>query len=161
MLSVLKEKHPELWPFSIARLDYESYNNAPETIPLDITAEHIKKVAARLLGAAGVGGIDGAELRHWLLCFGATSRKLQEAMAKTAAWLANGTLNWVAYRALMSCRLVALDKCPGIHPVGIGSIFLHLLAKILLLLAGGQATKACGNTNLCAGLPAVIEGVVH
>ncbi len=32
---------------------------------------------------------------------------------------------------------------------------------MLLLVTGEQATLACGNTNLCAGLPAGSEGTVH
>ena len=35
------------------------------------------------------------------------------------------------------------------------------MAKTLLLVVGSQATLACGNTNLCAGLLAGIEGAVH
>ena len=35
------------------------------------------------------------------------------------------------------------------------------MSKTLLQVAGGQVTLACGNTNLCAGLPAGIKGVVH
>jgi hypothetical protein len=35
------------------------------------------------------------------------------------------------------------------------------MAKCLLEEIGHQATTACGNRNLCAGLPAGIEGAVH
>jgi hypothetical protein len=34
-------------------------------------------------------------------------------------------------------------------------------AKCVLEACGSQATTACGNLNLCAGLPAGIEGAVH
>ena len=68
---------------------------------------------------------------------------------------------WAAYRAMMACRLVALDKQPGVRPVGIGEIYRRLWAKCLLKVAGSQATAACDNLNLCAGLAAGIEGAVH
>lgn len=61
----------------------------------------------------------------------------------------------------MACRLVALDKLPGVRPVGIGEIYRRLMAKCVLKGIGHQVTTACGNLNLCAGLPAGIEGVVH
>jgi len=61
----------------------------------------------------------------------------------------------------MACRLVALDKQPGVRPIGIGSIFRRLMAKSLIKVIGPQATAACGNFNLCAGLPSGIEGAVH
>ncbi len=159
---MLQEKHPQACWTNISQPgSYKLYNSAPDSLPLDITAEHVEKVAAKLSGAGGVDGIDGVKLKHWLLRFGSTSIALQETMAKTVGWLANDQPPWVAYRALMACRLVALDKQPGTRPVGIGSAFRHLMAKTLLVVAGEQATLACGNTNLCAGLPAGIEGAVH
>jgi hypothetical protein len=62
---------------------------------------------------------------------------------------------------MMACRLVALDKQPGVRPVGIGEIFRRLLAKAILLSVGSEATSSCDNLNLCTGLKARIEGAVH
>jgi hypothetical protein len=42
----------------------------------------------------------------------------------------------------MACRLVALDKQPGVCPVGIGEIYRRLWAKMLLNAIGSQATAA-------------------
>jgi len=114
-----------------------------------------------LLGLAGPGGTDDVRAEGWLLRFGAESEELREALASLTEWLANGHPPWAAYRALMACRLVALDKQPGVRPVGIGEIWRRLMAKCVIAVAGSQATAACGNLNLCAGLPAGIEGAVH
>jgi hypothetical protein len=62
---------------------------------------------------------------------------------------------------MMANRLIALDKQPGTRPVGIGEIYRRLWAKCLLKAIGSQATAACGNHNLCAGLQAGIEGAIH
>ena len=56
---------------------------------------------------------------------------------------------------------MALNKCPGIRPIGISEIWRRLLAKCVLKVAGAEAKDACGNTQLCASLEAGIEGVVH
>ena len=61
----------------------------------------------------------------------------------------------------MSTRLVALDKGPVTSPVGIGKIFRRLWAKVTLEVCGERATMDCGDLNLCAGLPAGIEGAIH
>ena len=61
----------------------------------------------------------------------------------------------------MACRLVALDKKPGVRPVGIGESIRRLLAKCVVKIAGSEAMQAASNLNLCAGLPAGIEGAVH
>ncbi|KAL7519316.1 hypothetical protein ACHAWF_000226 [Thalassiosira exigua] len=44
----------------------------------------------------------------------------------------------------------ALDKQPGVRPLGIGEIWRRAMAK-----------AACGSTQLCAGLEAGIEGAIH
>ena len=57
--------------------------------------------------------------------------------------------------------LVALDKMPGVHPVGIGERLRQALAKLVMRTAGDQANTVCGNLQLCAGLEAGIEGTTH
>ena len=61
----------------------------------------------------------------------------------------------------MSGRLIALDKQPGIRPVGVGETWRRLMAKCLLKLAGPEAKSACGTTQLADGLEAGIEGAIH
>ena len=126
-----------------------------------ITQDDVEAVSSRLSGAAGPGGTDAVELSNWLLRFGRESEALREEMAAWTNWLANTSPPWAAYRALMANRLVALDKQPGTRPVGIGEVYRRLWAKCLLKAIGSQATAACGNYNLCAGLQAGIEGAVH
>ena len=75
--------------------------------------------------------------------------------------MANSSPPWAAYRALMTCRLVVIDKSPGVRPVGIGGVLRQALAKLFMRAAGDQANMACGNLQLCAGLEAGIEGVRH
>ena len=73
----------------------------------------------------------------------------------------NSSPPWAAYCALMTCRLVALDKRPGVLPVSIGEMLCRALAKLVIRASGDQAKMACGNIQLCAGLEAGIEGATH
>ena len=61
----------------------------------------------------------------------------------------------------MACRLVALDKRPGVLLTGIGETLRRSLAKLVITAAGDQAKTACGNLPLCAGLKAGTEGATH
>ena len=61
----------------------------------------------------------------------------------------------------MSSHLVALNKMPGVCPVGIGDTWRHLLTKSILLVCGKDAKEACSTDQLCAGLEAGIEGTIH
>ena len=79
-------------------------------------------------------------------------------VSRQADWMDNSSPPWAAYPALMACRLVALDKSPGVRPVGIWETLRRALAKPVMKAAGYQAKTACGNLQLCAGLGAGIEG---
>ena len=105
-------------------------------VPVDITDDVVLAVAGRLSGGAGPGGTDSISLQHWILRFGAASRALRLIVAEMGEWISNGRPPWAAYRALMSGRLIALDKSPGIRPVGIGETWRRLLAKCLLQVTG-------------------------
>ena len=49
-------------------------------------------------------------------------------------------------------------KEPGTRPVGIGSIWLRGISKLLLAETADEAKSTCGATQLCAGCEAGIEG---
>lgn len=129
-------------------------------VPLCVSGDAITITAAKLNGGAGPSGIDSTDLKNWLLRFGLQSEGLRNEMACWTEWLANGNPPFPAICALMAGRLVALDKQPGVRPIGIGEVFRQLMAKTNVRLTGYQAT-ACGNFNLCAGMQSGIEGAVH
>ena len=68
------------------------------------------------------------DLINWLLCFGCMSEEFRVVVASLADWMANSSPPWAVYRARMACRLVALDKRPGVRPVGIGETLRRALA---------------------------------
>jgi hypothetical protein len=159
VIEVHQSKHPDTQILEASKL--EDYKIAPNFVDLDITEELIKKVAQCLSGSVGPGGADTQAIQHWLLRFGQTSQGLGKAVCEFTDWMANDLLSWVAYRALKAERLVALDKCPGVRPVGIGESWGHLTAKCVLFVAVGEAKEECGMDQLCAGLEAGIEGGIH
>ena len=57
--------------------------------------------------------------------------------------------------------LVALDKLPGVSPVGIGKTWHHIFAKYILKFMESEAPHACRDDQLCAGLKAVIDRMLH
>jgi hypothetical protein len=75
--------------------------------------------------------------------------------------MANKFPPWAAIRALMTGRLLAIDKCPGIRPIGIGETWRRAIAKCILHVAGKDAKEICVDNQLCAGLESGIEGAIH
>ena len=120
VLEDLQSKHPDS---IIPAPDHlETYDKLPALVTLDIINNTVQSVAAKMSGGAGPGGIDSLTLQNWLLHFGKESNQLREAIASITRWLADDSPPWVAYQALMANCLVALDKCPGVRPVGIGKV---------------------------------------
>ena len=115
---------------------FEDYEEVPKAVPLKFTEDDVTWVASKLSGAADVLGAEAIELRNWLLCFECASEKLRFVVARLYDWMANSSPPWDAYRALMACRLVALDKIPGVRPMGIGETLRRALAKLLMTAAG-------------------------
>jgi hypothetical protein len=87
--------------------------------------------------------------------------ELRKASAVFTSWLSNESPPWASYRALQSGHLVALDKSPGIRPVGIGKAWMPFDSKCVLSVAGGKARDECGVDQLCVGLEAGVEGEIH
>ena len=131
MMEVLHTKHPEAWAPTAASLG--SYpDRPPELVNVNITDDTVTAVARRLLGGARPGGTDSVSLQHWLLRFGVTSGELRLIVGEFTECLGNGWPPWDAYCALMSGRLIALYKQPGIIPVGVGETYCRMMAKCLL-----------------------------
>lgn len=156
VIDVLMEKHPS--PGNATTTALLEYETTPPMLPLVCTADLVAEVAKRMGGSGGPGGVDSYALADWILRFGESSRRLRSAISDFTMWLSNESPPWAAYRALCAGRIVALDKCPGVRPVGVGETLFRMMAKLVLKLTGEEATAACGVHQLCAGLEAGIEG---
>ena len=118
-------------------------------------------MASKLSGDSGALRDEAIELNNWLLHFGCASEYFRVVVADLANWMDDSSSPWSNYHSLMACRLVALDKRPGVCPVGMGDTLRQDIAKLVMRAAGDQAKKDCGSLQLCAVLEAVIEGATH
>ena len=130
---------------------------------MDITAAHVEKIARQIQGSAGPGGTMALPWQSLLLGYGAHSERLRDAVAELtiARRLANNIVEWDDISTLMASRLLALDKCPGVSPIGIGEVLRRILGKVMALATGMDVEKLCGTDQLCSGLKAGIEGAVY
>ena len=85
-----------------------------------MTNSHVEQAAKKLSGSAGISGFDSHQMQKILLRHGKHSENLRESFAKAATKLANSIVEWDDIRALKAKRLIALNKMPGVRPVGIG-----------------------------------------
>jgi hypothetical protein len=139
VIEVLRDKHPDQRlpdlsdPNSLA---FSKFDEVPDPIPINCSPEIVEAVARKLMGAAGCSSVDAALLKSALLRYGKASTELREEMLEWTLWLGNTSPPWAAYRAMRQGWLIALDKQPGVWPIGIGECWLHAVSKCIL--------KECG-----------------
>ena len=63
--------------------------------------------------------------------------------------------------ALAACRLVPLDKKPGVRPIGVCETVRRIIAKAILDVVKSDIQSVAGPLQLCAGQDAGCEAAVH
>ena len=158
-MRALQSKHPER---TIATVDaIPSCEQLPYLEDSEITASHIQFVANHLQGGVGPGGCRSAHWKDALLWYGSSSAHLCEAVAALCQLLCNSIVPLDDIRALLASRVIALDKCPGVYPIGVGETLRHLMGKTICLVTRIDASIICGQHQLCAGLQSGIESAIH
>ena len=62
---------------------------------------------------------------------------------------------------LTASRLIALNKCPGIQPIGVGETVSRILGKAILSTTKQDVLEAAGTLQLCVGQEAGSEAAIH
>ena len=97
----------------------------------------------------------------FFLCYGSCSARCRDAVASLVSLLGNSIVDWNWIRALLAIGLIALDKCPGVHPIGIAETLRHISLKVICFITRSGAEEVCGSSQLCAGVQCSIEGAIH
>jgi hypothetical protein len=163
VLDVLKSKHPQAQPASPDAVPFIS-SEAPQIHPVvfdQINATSIRSAALRTKGAAGPSGLDAHCWRRLCTSFKAASDDLCHSLALLARRLCVSFVDPRGLSCLLACRLIALDKCPGVRPIGICETARRIISKAVLSVAKADLQEAAGSLQLCAGQIAGIEAAVH
>ena len=70
-------------------------------------------------------------------------------------------LPWSKVRTLVSGRLIELDKCPGVRPIGIGECLRRIICKNVAEFTKIYLEETCSTDQLACGLKAGVEGAIH
>ncbi|KAL5515985.1 hypothetical protein EMCRGX_G001241 [Ephydatia muelleri] len=100
---------------------------------VDITALHVENLAHNIKGGAGPSGTDSIRWQSCVLHYGAHINRLREAIAALTRSMANTAFEWDNIKALTANQLIALDKCPGVHPIGIGECLHRIIGRVMAL----------------------------
>eukprot|EP00794_Sanderia_malayensis_P001504 gene1504-biopygen1250 len=127
----LQKKHPQaadidesvLLQGPIPFVDPVFFENLDDSI--------ILKAAMQTRGSSGPSGLDTEGWRRILVSksFGNIGQNLRNSLASFARKIcsidvhitANSSTNIGSIEAYLACRLIPLDKCPGVRPIGVGT----------------------------------------
>ena len=160
---ILKQKHPEGKPVIPSAIDpFNPSPNEPHPVIFEqITGQLVHSVASKTEGAAGPSGIDAQGWRRLCSSFQQPSSDLCNALAGVCKRICSTYVDPNDLSALVACRLVALNKCPGVRPIGIGEVVRRILGKVILSTIGKEIQDAAGALQVCAGQQAGCEAAVH
>ena len=63
--------------------------------------------------------------------------------------------------AYNGCGLVALNKCPGVRPIGICEVMRRITGRSIVECIWQDLTSLGGNMQLCLGQKCGIEHAIH
>ena len=159
----LIKKHPPAQPYDPSTL----HQPTNETLPFhrmlfeSINATAIHTAALKTNGSHGPSNLDAAAWRRMCCSFKGSSQELCEAVAKVARRLAGSPLDPHPIQALIASRLVALNKCPGIRPIGVGEVSRRIIGKAILSVISEDIEQVASTYQLCAGQKGGCEAAVH
>ena len=168
VLTLLKEKHPTAKAAKPEALllhnDFDGPVHCRPWHPVifdRLTGDAVRSVFMKSEGSAGPSALDALAWRRLSVSFGEASDDLCQALADVAKRMCTQDIAPSHLSAYLACRLVPLDKKPGVRPIGICEVIRRVIGKAVLKVLGQVIQRCAGTVQLCAGQPAGIEAAIH
>ena len=160
---VLRQKHPPMQPLKKSTIiTPDTPLVEPHPVLFDEINTHvIQSTILKMDGAAGPSGLDAASWKRLCTSFKGASTDLCESIAATARQLCTCYVDPSGLSAFVACRLIALDKCPGVRPIGIGETVRRIIGQVIARVLSADIQAAAGPLQLCAGYKSGCESAVH
>ena len=125
-----------------------------------IDAEMIRKTVMKTRGGSGPSGLNGDGWKRILLSknFGESSSDLCQTLAKVTKKLCTEELP-TSLEGFLACRLIPLNKNPGLRPIGVGEVLKRIIEKVVVSVSND--ISSVGSLQVCAGHEAGCEAVIH
>ena len=65
------------------------------------------------------------------------------------------------FSPFVACRLISLDKHPGVHPIGVCEVMRHIITRAVLFFLRDDILQAAGAFQLCVGQFSGAEAAVY
>ena len=161
IIQTLEDKHP--------KLTKRSGKPVVPVIPVEsviyeqIDGKTIQDSAKTTFGSGGPTLMDADGWKH-ILCsksYGKCNDILVQSIADMTKRLCTETISSVSLKELLSCRLIPLNKNPGVRPIGVGEVLRRIIGKAVTRLLKRDIVEAAGALQTCSGVESGIEAAVH
>ena len=163
VINLLNEKHPQpavIQPETLFHGPLQPVNNAHFS---EIDEQAIMKAALRTKGSAGPSQFDSDQYSR-ILCskhFNQDGKELREQISTFAKKIAMETIDPTTLEAYTACRLIALNKNPGVRPIGVGEVIRRIVGKTIAWSLSEEIQTAAGPLQVSSGLKGGAEAAIH
>ena len=127
-----------------------------------INGDMIRSAALQVNSSAGPSGVDAVGRCRMFTALQGAFKDLCDALAAAAARRISTTfVDPAGLASFIACRLIPLDKQPGVRPIGISETIRRIVSKAILRVTKADIQSAVGSLQLCAGQDAGCEAAVH
>ena len=165
VMDTLESKHPPpqpLVPHAIVPPNPNSSDVSVHPVIFEaIDAQCIRRATLHTFGSAGPSGSDAACWKRLCTAFKKASNELCHAVALVARRLCSSYVDPSCISPLLACRLIPLNKNPGVRPIGVCETVRRIIAKAVLSITRLDILEACGSLQLCVGHSAGVEAAIH
>ena len=143
------DKHPEPQPLRAQTLykgPVRSSLNHPVAFA-GISADVIRQTIQRMSGSAGPSGLDISNWKRLCFSFSCASNDLCEAIALLCKRLCTEYVDPAGLEALVACRLIALEKCPGVCPIDVGECLRRPIERAIVQSTKMDILHVIGDTH--------------
>ncbi len=163
---ILHRKHPPAQPASPDSL-ISPYPPSPDDLinphPVifdQLDGDLIKKCALRTNGSAGPSVLDAAAWKRLCSSFKSSS-DLCDTLALLSRRICSTYIHPEGLSAFVACRLITLDKHPGVRPIGVAETCRRIIGKAILQVIQSDIINVAGPLQLCADQDSGCEAAVH
>ena len=159
----LKEKHPDAQEIPSETLYQGPINKVLPTYFDEIDEEMVLRAITRTKGAGGPSHMDAELYRHILTSkkFKKENKELRNQIAKFAKLLATKCVDPHTLESYVACRLIPLDKNPGVRPIGVGEILRRVVGKCIGWVLKDDIQDCAGPLQVATGLQSGAEAAIH
>ena len=163
VINELQTKHPIANPVKYGSILLGPKLQVPSSYFNDIDEHLIQKAALLTKGSAGPSGLD-ADVCCRILCsrnFSYDGLLLREEIAMFVRNMLSKSYDPIVLQPLISCRLIPLNKNPGVRPIGVDEVLRRIMGKAVTWACKNEIKEAAGPLQTCAGFKAGAEAAIH